>query len=137
MNSHKKGFIFTLDLLLGVIIIFVLVGISAFFVTRGSESDLVEYQSLVLGSDIIDILDRQKTFDSLDHTTIETAMEDILPANYEMLIRIEGDFDPANGTIEVGGNLPQDRRIIFGRKVLLTENNIYLKVTYALWVSGE
>lgn len=130
----KKGFIFTLDIILGMIIVFIIILSTLFFISRSVESSLEKYQLLILGSDIVNVLDQQKKFDSLDDTVIETEMEELLPPNYEMLIRLEGNFSIGNGTLEIGGNLPSEENLLFGRNILITENNTFLEVTYVLWL---
>ncbi|MDP3919008.1 MAG: hypothetical protein Q8Q35_03860 [Nanoarchaeota archaeon] len=133
----KKGFVLTLDVILGMIIVFTVISISLFFVSRGSEVSLTEYQPIMIGSDIITLMDEEKSFDSLNHDYIETRMESSLPSNYDMLIRIEGDIESGNGTIEVGGNLPENRLIISGRRVALTDSGTYLKITYFAWTRQQ
>ncbi len=132
-NLGKKGFIFTLDLIVGMSILFTVVMITLFFVARGSEVTLAEHQFLRLGSDIVAVMDEQKMFDSLDHEAIERKMEELLPGQYEMLIRLQGNFTAGNGTIEVGGEIPAERLLISGRRAALTDDDTYLKVTYFMW----
>ena len=68
--SSKKGFIFTLDVALGIIISLMVIAVSVYFMTRGSESSLPQYQLLTTGSDIITVLDKQNVFDALNPSTI-------------------------------------------------------------------
>ncbi len=133
----KAGFVLTLDLILGLALLFTVVFISLFFISRGSDVTLSEHQPLLIGSDIITIMDEENVFDTLDHSTIEDRMQELLPGNYEMLISVQGNFTPGNGTIEVGNEVPDNRLIISGRRVALTDNDIYLKITYTVWVRKE
>ncbi|MBU0456953.1 MAG: hypothetical protein ABH824_02610 [Nanoarchaeota archaeon] len=137
IDKNKKGFIFTLDLIVGMVVIFSVIFVSLFFVSRGSEIGISEHHLLRVGSDIISIMDEEKVFDSLDHLTIEDKMRELLPANSEMLIRVEGNFSTANGTIEVGDDLPQQRFTISGKRVALTDDDIYLKITYFVWARKQ
>ena len=130
---NKKGFIFTLDVILGLVVIFGIIGTSIFFVSQGSQVSISEHQLLLVGSDIVNIMEEDGTLHSLDHNTIEYRMEEILPTNYEMLLRIEGNFQTGNGTLEVGGEIPEKRLIIAGQRISLTENNTYLKITHYTW----
>ena len=130
---NKNGFILTLDVILGMTIVFLVLMVSLFFITQGSDVSISEHQLLKIGSDIVTVMDNEKTFDSLDHETIETRMDELLPANYEMLLKIEGDFAVGNGTIELGGNLPENRFRIVGKRIALTDDNVYLKLTYFVW----
>ncbi|MBU0460440.1 MAG: hypothetical protein KKH52_03880 [Nanoarchaeota archaeon] len=130
---NKKGFILTLDVILGMTIVFLVLIVSLFFITQGSAVSISDHQLLMVGSDIVGVMDQEGTLDSLDYATIETRLEEILPANYEMLLRIEGDFTEGNGTIEIGGELPEERLRIVGKKVGLTNTSVYLKLTYFVW----
>jgi len=91
---------------------------------------LSEYQLLVIGSDIVTLMDAEKAFDSLDYYLIRDRMQKLVPTNYEMLIRLEGNFS----TVEVGGDIPQKRFMLAGRKVGLTDNDVFLKITYFIWM---
>ena len=93
-----------------------------------------DYQSLQIGSDIVSIMDSTKVFDSLDYSKIEIEMEKLLPVNYDMLIRVEGDFSEGAGLIEVGGELPQRGSVMTGERVAITEDDTLLKITYFVWV---
>lgn len=133
-RKNKDGFIFTFDLTLAIIIVFIVIIIGLFFVSRASSSSVSEHQMLRIGSDLITILDEEFAFDFLDHDYIEVAMQELLPANYQMLIRIEGDFPEGNGLIEVGGSIPEKRLTLSGQKVVLNKDDLYLKITYFVWL---
>jgi len=133
----KKGFVFTLDVMVGMIVVFMVILISLFFVSRGSEAGLSEQYLLRVGSDILTVMDEQEVFDSLDHLTIEDEMNELLPGNYGMLIRLQGDFDAGNGTIEVGGEMPEQRLIVSGQRVALINDDTYLKITYFVWAREQ
>mgnify|MGYP006418548631 CR=1 FL=1 len=130
---NKKGFVFTLDLILGFTIFFIALSISLFFVARGSQVSLSDYQLLVVGSDIVDLLDNKGAFDSLDEDVISNEMDSLIPASYDMLIRLQGDFSEGNGTIEIGSEIPSRRLLIAGQRVGVTSNSTYFKVTYFTW----
>lgn len=132
-KMNTKAFILTLDIILGMAIVFTVIFITLFFVSRGAETTIAQHQLARIGSDIVAIMDRQKVFDSLDYETIETELEALTPENAGMLIRIEGDFSTGNGTIEAGGEIPAENIIISGKRVALTEEDIFLKITYFMW----
>ena len=133
----KQGFIFTLDVALGMIVVFAIVIITLFFVSRGSEVSLGEYQLQLVGGDIVRVMDEHGTFDSLSHDPIQDEMSILLPESYDMLLRVEGSFPEGNGTIEVGGELPANRFIISGQRAALTSNGTYLLITYFVWGRGQ
>ena len=133
----KKGFILSFDLILGMTIVFIILFISVFFVSQGSAITISEHQLLRVGSDLVTIMDGKKTFDSFDYETIETEIEKVLPGNYEMLVRLQGNFSSGNGTVEVGGDIPQNRLTVTGRKAAVTDDNIYFKITYFIWIREQ
>src|SRR3989338_10010296 len=96
-NWNKRGFIFTLDIIMGIVILFIFLGTSLFLVTRASEVSLSQQQILETGSDITAVLDREQVLASLDSSQITTQMANLLPPNYGMLLRIEGNFSTGNG----------------------------------------
>jgi len=133
----KKGFIFSLDLIVGIIIISIVLIFTSFLLFRGSEFDLSQYSLVLIGSDLVKVMDNQEIFDTLNHDYIEEKMQEILPGNYQILLRVEGNFSANNGLIEVGPELPDNRAIFTGRKVALTNESVYLKITYFIWGKEE
>ena len=134
IKKGKKGFVLTLDLILGMVIVFIILGASLFFIAKGSETTIAEHQLFRFGSDLVTVLDNQKVFDSFNHEFIGVEIEKLLPPHYQMLLRIEGNFSAGNGTIEVGGELPPQQSLISGKKVCITDGNEYFKITYYTWV---
>jgi len=133
----KKGFILTLDVVLGTTITLIAIAASLFLVTRGSATSLGDHQLARIGSDMILVLDGQKAFDTFDHEYIETKIDQILPSHVDMLIRVEGNFTEGNGTIEVGGTLPYDKPVISSVRVGITDNYEYMKFTAFVWGRNE
>ena len=122
-----------MDIALGIGVILGAVALSVFIVSRGSTAGS-EYQLARIGADVLAILDEQHAFDDLSHTVIEQKMQDVLPAHLDMLLRIEGDFDEGDGLIEVGGNLPTTKSLLPVRRVVLTSDDTYLKITGDVWL---
>jgi len=129
LKMNKKGIIFTLDLLLAIMIIFIVLTASIFFISRGSAINLPDHQLQLIGSDIITIMDHQETFDSFNPTTIEESLEQLVPKNYQMAVRVQ----QGSNTIEANFPLPEDSSIISGMRVALSENDTYMKITYYVW----
>jgi hypothetical protein len=127
----KKGFVLTFDLIMGITLVFIVIIFSTFFIIRSSETSLAQHSNLVSGADVVRILDQQKVFDSFDYGIIEQNMLDFLPGNLEMLLRLEGDFTPGNGTLEVGAELSNEASS--GQRVGVTDNGKYFKITYFIW----
>ena len=128
---NKKGFILTFDLLIGLILVFIVILFSVFFMARSSQFSLSEHNNILVGADVVRVLDQQKVFDSFDHSSIEQNMLNYLPGNLDMLIRMEGNFSTANGTIEVGADLSSEASS--GQQVGITDDGVYFKVTYFIW----
>lgn len=125
----KKGFIFILDLVLAVIVFFVSLFAILFFFNAGGEITLSEHHLLLIGSDVVTVMDEEKIFDTLDYSTIKNRLIELVPPNYDMLVKVEG-----SSTVEAGGSLPNKRTIVSGRRAALTDSNEYLKITYYVWV---
>src|SRR3989338_9638625 len=134
MNKH--AFILTLEIVLGSTLVFALIFASLFFLNRGT-SGVADSQLLLFGSDVITLLDNQNIFDSLDTTTIETAMQEVVPRNYALVMQLQGNLSQGNGTIEVGDEIPEKEAALVGRKAVLTENNTYIQITYWVGTRGE
>ena len=134
---HKKGFIFTMDVLLGVMMAFLVVGAGIYFTTRGSEPALPKYQMFATGSDIVSVLDEMNVFDSLNPSVIEVEMEKLLPAQYEMLIRLEDNVTLGNEILEAGNEVPFGVSILSGQRVVWTIRSRYVKLTYFIWVKQQ
>lgn len=135
--TGKKGFVLTLDFILGMTILFTVIMVALLFVSRGSATTMAEHQLLRFGSDIVAVMDEQKLFDSLSHETIEQELQELLPGQYDMLIRLQGNFTVGNGTLEVGGDIPREGLLISGKRVALTGNSTYLLITYLMWGKAQ
>ncbi|HLC19963.1 MAG TPA: hypothetical protein VJK72_03515 [Candidatus Nanoarchaeia archaeon] len=133
MALNNKGLALILDVALGTVVIMAGVALSVFFISE-SSSHVADYQLARIGADILGMLDAQQGFDNLDHATIEQEIAELLPAHLDMLVRIEGDFEEGDGIIEVGGNLPSAASIIPVRRVALTSDDTYLKITAYVWL---
>jgi len=79
------------------------------------------------------VLDREQVLNTLDASKIKIEMEKVLPPNYGMMLRIQGNFSAGNGTIETGTEIPVNIPIYSGRRVA----GNYLKVTYFMWVKQQ
>ena len=133
----KQGFILTLDLAFGTIIIFILILAGIFFVSLSSKQHSSELQLARVGSDIVTVMEHKNLFLDPEHASLQSAMDSLLPSNIEMLLRLEGEFTSGNGTLEVGSELPRNKPIIAGQRVSLTSNEQYLKITYLIWPRRE
>ena len=133
MALNNKGLALILDVALGTVVIMAGVALSVFFISE-SGSHVADYQLARIGADILGMLDAQQGFDNLDHAAIEQKIAELLPAHLDMLVRIEGDFEEGDGIIEVGGNLPSTASIIPVRRVALTSDDVYLKITAYVWL---
>ena len=128
----KKGAVFTIDIVLAVFVVFVAISFTLFFIARAGEVSRADHQLVNIGADVTRILIERGTLQELDHDAIEAGLYTIIPANYDMLLRIQGNFSYANGTIEVGGEVPERRYIVAGEQALYVEDRI-AKVTYFVW----
>ena len=129
----KKGFIFTLDITFGIIIVFLLVIAGMFFVSQASPKNLSEYQMLRTGSNIVSVMDKQGLFAQPDYQVLQSHLDELVPGNYQMLLRLQGNFTTGNGTMEIGSEIPPKVSLISGQRVSVTDNWQYLRITYFIW----
>ena len=132
MAGLRKGAVFTLDLLFGIIVFFLVVGSTLLYISRYSDPGMTDHNMMQVGSDIVSVLDMQGSFEGLDLARIESQMYSMLPSHYDMLLHISGTFTEHNGSIQVGGQLPFDEDVIAGERVAVTSTD-YLHLRYFVW----
>ena len=139
-NSHsgnKKGFILSLDAAIAVIIVFMFIAVSAYYVGRANDDPLTRLHMVRAGSDVISILDHQGVFETLTQTEIADEIEVILPPAYEMRLRINGTFPQEILTVETTNETSGKQFVVSGEKNLVIYNetgNYFATVKYWMWL---
>lgn len=134
--GNKKGFILSLDAAIAVVIVFIFIAVSAYYVGKANEDPLTRLQMIRAGSDIITILDQSGTFENLTQTGISDEIKTILPPVYEMRLRVNGTFPQQILTVETTSETLEDKFVVSGERTLALYNetgNYYATVKYWMW----
>ncbi len=126
MNQHilglhygSKGIIFTLDIALATTIVMVLLIASGYQVSKSDNQATAKLQLSRIGADVTAYLDHQGIFDSLNSEAIQNNLSSILTSNYDMKIRLTGDFP----TIETQNNISTKRFVASGERIVVINGN--------------
>ena len=127
LRFGNKGFIFTIDILIAIVMIAIIMFASTIFVLKQTGQNIKLLQIEKIGADTIAVLDYRGYFNALDKNSIETRARKILPKNYDISLKMECQ----NITILIGG-LPQ-RSFPAGERIIVTRNLDYCYVKYWTW----
>lgn len=134
--GNKKAFILSLDAAIAVVVVFIFLAVSSYYVGKSNEDPLTRLQMIRAGSDIITVLDQQGAFENLTQTGISDEIKTILPPVYEMRLRINGTFPQQILTVETTSETLEDKFIVSGERTLVLYNetgNDYATVKYWMW----
>jgi len=135
-SGNKKGFILSLDAAIAVVIVFIFLTVSAYYVGKANEDPLTRLQMIRAGSDIITILDQQGVFETLTQTEIADEISATLPPIYEMRLQVNGTFPQNILTVETTNETIGRQFIVSGERNLVLYNktgNYYATVRYWMW----
>jgi len=127
--GKNKGIIFSLDIALATTVVMILLVASTYQVAKSDEKSLTRLQISRIGNDVTAYLDHQNVLDTLDLTAIESNLTSILTINYDMRIRLEGNFQ----TLETTKPIPEDRFVASGERILII-NDAPAVVRYWIWL---
>jgi len=134
--GNKKGFILSLDAAIAVIVVFIFIAVSSYYVAKANEDPLTRLQMIRAGSDIITLLDHQGIFETLTQTEISDEISSTLPPVYEMRLRVNGTFPQEILTVETTNETAGKQFIVSGERNLVLYNetgNYYATVKYRMW----
>jgi hypothetical protein len=130
----KKAFVFALDAAFAVLLVMLVLSITSYYVGKANIDPLPKLQMTRVGYDIVRLLDSNNSLDTLDESTIENDLSNLLPENYEMYIKITGNFPQQRLTI---GNFSQKKHDIGSGKwifVVSNETDIEYFGTAQFWI---
>ena len=135
-KRDKRGFIFILDSLIAVIILFIVIGASSYI--SKSSSELSKLQISRTGSDITALLENKGVFDSLDYSEINESLAGILPLTYSLRMNVTCSDDELSeySSIIVGDDVPEKKFIASGRRFFVATKNgsaDFCMVQYYTW----
>ena len=133
LHSGNKGFIFSLDTVIAIMVVIIILIVSMFYITKAGDESVSKLQSLRIGSDVLALLDYRGTLDTLSVSDIEVDLNSMLPINYQM--RIEANCmgqDPI--IVETTDIFPKDRFIGVGKRVFVTNSSKYCIADFRIWL---
>lgn len=136
-SGNKKGFILSLDAAIAVIIVFMFIAVSTYYVGKANDDPLTRLHMIRAGSDVISILDQQGVFETLTQTEIADEIEVTLPSAYEMRLRVNGTFPQEILTVETTNETSENQFVVSGEKNLVVYNetgNYFATVKYWMWL---
>ena len=130
LNLHcgNKGFIFSLDIFMAIIVITLSITASLLFIFRANDNNISLLQETKIADDITSVLDYNKKFDSLNKNTIISNINSVIPQNYNMSFRIECQ----NKIIQNIGQIPSTF-VASSERVIVTDNLDFCIMRYWLW----
>lgn len=136
-KKDKKGFVFILDSLIAMIVLFLIIGVSSYHVSK-SESEISKIQISRTGSDIITLLENKGAFNSFDISIIQGNLSEILPQSYKINLNLtcEDETLTTSSGIIIGDEIPEKEFIASGRRFfVITHNNSadFCMAQYQIW----
>jgi hypothetical protein len=128
--KNKKGFIFTLDVAIALVIVFATILVSFLLVTYSNKDPLPHLQLLKYGSDVARILEYKGYLNSPNPTQIQNELQKILPSYYGMQLLGEG---PGDCAFNAGESPPQNKPIIAGERYFNSGGNFCI-LKYKIWL---
>ena len=132
-KAGKKAFIFSLDIIVAVIIVSFVLIVATFYVTKAGGEPVSRLQTTRIGSDVLAMLDHNKTLETLSSGNLEIELNRVLPINYHMRIKVDciGGEQVIAETTDV---FPKDRFIGAGKRVFVTNTSKYCIADYSIWL---
>lgn len=131
-NLHcqdKKAVIFALDSAIAIVVVIAVLISASMYVNK--EKFLPKLQTSRIGSDVLASLDNNNILDTLNQDTIEQQINLLLPEQYEMRIKLTGEF----GNIQTNKTTSENKFIGSGKRIIfLTQGNITYQGIAQYWV---
>lgn len=127
-KKNKKGIIFTLDVILGTIIVLIVLTFGSVYLSLASDEKLGQLQLIRTGNDILAILDYRAILQSQNETLIYDEMKTLLPMNMDMQILIEASSSATQTVVQP----PAKGLVVSGSRVIYINGN-YAKAKYLAW----
>lgn len=126
--EEKKGQLFSIDVVIGAFLVGII--ILAVIVNIGKKADPADIQTEKTGYDIVTLLDYEGQLASLNSSSIENRMNETLPSQYGMRLRLTGNF----AAIEIGSPIIQ-RFVAAGKRSFVNaSDNKNGVATFWIWL---
>ena len=132
LKFGNKGIVFTLDITVALLIVITILIVSKFYIFK-SVNELPNIETLRNGYDIVNIMDYDKTLQSLNANQIKNELNILLQNKYDILIRITS----SNQNLSIGNPIPNDRFIGGGKifSIMTNPNNdTYITTNFWIWL---
>lgn len=136
-SGNRKGFILSLDAAVAILIAFIFIAVSTYYVAKANEDQFSRMQMMRQGSDIMAVLDRENVFETKSPEIIGMEISSMLPFAYEMRIRINGTFPEKIIIVETTNMTPENQFIVGGDRLLVISNasgSTYATARYWMWL---
>lgn len=136
-SGTRKGFILSLDATVAILIAFIFVAVSTYYIAKANEDQFSRMQMMRQGSDIMAILDREGVFETQSPVFIGEEISSMLPSAYEMRLRINGTFPEKTIIVETTNQTPENQFIVGGERLLVISNSsgsTYASARYWMWL---
>lgn len=130
----KKAFVFSLDMAIAVLITVLLMTAAHRHMANAEANKVSNIQMISVGSDIAALLDYSGVLQTLNEKQIESEMNDLMPQNYKMLLKLIVD----DGTVlYAGDSVPGEQFVGTGKRFFAIKDSDSIKnyayVTYWVW----
>ena len=130
--KNKRGFIFTMDVAIALVIVFViLVGATA-FITKSNKDPFPNLQLLKYGTDVVRVLDYKGHLESPDGISIENKLQEYVPNYYGM--ELTGIGSGSCPFYANNGELPPDKKTIVSGKYYHNSENNVCTIQFKIWL---
>ena len=125
----KKGFIFTLDVLIALILVALFLFAATNFVTKSNKDPFPNLQLIKYGADIMNVLDYQGYLTNPDQTTISNQLSILVPGYYGMEITGHGSCSFTSST----GDSPSENQFVASGKYYFKSSDSFCHARYKIW----
>ena len=128
----KKGFILTLDMIIAIFITGLFVGAALLYTFQ--EDNFSHLNMNRMTNDIMLILDQEGILQGLDQDTIETALLELKPIQYDMRLYVYTTEVNPVVIVETSTQEPENQFITKGQWFFLSDNGTTSRAEYYTWV---
>lgn len=130
VSAPLKGFVFTVDVAIGLVTVMAILAASSFYVLSSGKSGVNEIALKKTGSDIVAVLDYEGVLDTFNKTIIERNMSGMLPFNMNMSMIVRKYGADGNFLEQLNINEDLDENYYTGRWLFVAfsgnEENFYV-----------
>jgi len=128
--KDKKGFVFTLDVLIALVLVVGILFTSSYFINKKIQDPYISLQLMHIGSDFINLLDNQGYFNDINHDKIKSYLDTNLPSQYGMHIQNSGGSCVLDVQTDT---LPSNKKIVSGKEFFISNGN-FCSLKYEVWL---